>query len=167
MQKRLFYIGLVLLVLGGLLQSTVAHGTDFVIDANRCQQVKTRLKQLKLRDAVTRVNYGQVYESISLNIINPTNSRLVNNHLKPAELLVISDRYDKQLTKFRQDYVAYEEALSQVVEISCQQHYDQLMLQLPKIRQLRQQLQTDAQALRQLATDYQRQFKEFYDQQNR
>lgn len=166
MQKRLFYIASSLVVLRAVLfVPKVAQGANYVMDANLCQQVKTRLKQIKLHDAVTRVNYGQVYESISMHIMEPTNARLVNNQLKPVDLLIVSEDYEKQLVKFRQDYVLYEEKISQVVEISCQSDYQKLLVKLDELRQMRQQLRFDTIRLQELALQYWAKFKEFYEQQ--
>lgn len=141
------------------------QGLDFAVDANMCQQVKTRLKQIKLSDAVTRVNYGQVYESLSVNVMTPTNLRLVANNLKPVELLTITDNYQKQFAQFRQNYVNYEEKLSQSLELSCDQNPTQLIGSLPELRQLRQKLNANTKTLRQLAGDYQIKFKELCDGQ--
>lgn len=141
------------------------RGLDFAVDANICQQVKTRLKQIKLSDAVTRVNYGQVYESLSVNVMTPINLRLVANNLKPVELLTITDNYQKQFAQFRQNYVNYEEKLSQALELSCDQNPTQLISSLPELRQLRQKLNANTKTLRQLAGDYQIKFEELYDGQ--
>lgn len=147
------------------LVTSPVQGLDFAVDANMCQQVKTRLKQIKLSDAVTRVNYGQVYESLSVNVMTPTNLRLVANNLKPVELLTITDNYQKQFAQFRQNYVNYEEKLSQSLELSCDQNPTQLISSLPELRQLRQKLNANTKTLRQLAGDYQMKFKELYDGQ--
>lgn len=141
------------------------RGLDFAVDANMCQQVKTRLKQIKLSDAVTRVNYGQVYESLNVNVMTPTNLRLVANNLNPVDLLIITDNYQKQFTQFRQNYLNYEEKLSQTLEMSCDQNPTQLISSLSELRQLRQKLNTNTKSLRQLAGEYQTKFKEFYNGQ--
>lgn len=166
MKNRLIYLGCGLVIAAVLvLPAGLARSLDFAVDANMCQRVKTRLKQIKLSDAVTRVNYGQVYESLSVNVMAPTNLRLVANNLNSVELLTITDNYQKQFTQFRQHYVSYEEKLSQVLEISCEQDPIQLTKNLPDLRQLRQQLHTDTENLRQLATSYQTKFKELYNGQ--
>lgn len=142
-----------------------ARSLDYAIDSNLCQQVKTRLKQIKLSDAVTRVNYGQIYESLSVNVMTPTNLRLVANNFKPLELLTITDNYQKQVTQFRQHYLSYEDRLSRVIEMSCDYDPAQLVGSLAELRQLRQQLNIDTKTLHLLAVEYQAKFKEFYDGQ--
>ncbi len=156
-----------MLLVGGLTLSSSrpARSLDYDVDSNLCQQVKTRLKQVKLSDAVTRVNYGQVYESLSVNVMAPTNLRLVANNLKPVELLTITDKYQKQVVQFRQHYLDYEEKISQVLDISCSPQPRQLIASLPELRQLRQQLNADTKILQQLAMDYQTKFKELYGKQ--
>lgn len=166
-KHRLLYLGNGLLLVGGLMlfSSQPARSLDYDVDSNLCQQVKTRLKQVKLGDAVTRVNYGQVYESLSVNVMAPTNLRLVANNLKPVELLTITDKYQKQVVQFRQHYLDYEEKLSQVLDMSCSPQPRQLIASLSELRQLRQQLNADTKILQQLATDYQTKFKELYGKQ--
>ena len=159
-KHQLLYLGSGLLLVGGLTLSSSRppRSLDYDVDSNLCQQVK-------LGDAVTRVNYGQVYESLSVNVMAPTNLRLVANNLKPVELLTITDKYQKQVVQFRQHYLDYEEKLSQVLDMSCSPQPRQLIASLPELRQLRQQLNADTKILQQLATDYQTKFKELYGKQ--
>lgn len=103
-----------------------------------CAQLKTRLRQLRVNDALSRVNYGQIYESISSNVITPTNARLVANNLKPVELISISSDYDHDLAQFRRDYLTYEEKLSALLSVDCQTDPRGFYQQLTTVRNLRQ-----------------------------
>lgn len=159
MNKKLKIVLIMILALGF---GSVAWGLDMAMDANLCQQVKTRLKEIKVRDAVDRVNYGQNYESLKNNVMLPTNTRLVANQYKPVELLSITDEYEKTLNQFRHDYIIYEEKMSEVLELQCQQGSDSLMGRIEQLRQLRQPLNSQLKRLNQLAVNYQTKFKEFY-----
>lgn len=103
-----------------------------------CNQIKTRLRQLRVNDALLRVNYGQVYESISANVIAPVNTRLITNGLKPVELIAISSDYDKNLAQFRKTYLSYEEKLSDLLSQDCNTHPAEFYRVLNEVRNLRQ-----------------------------
>lgn len=129
-----------------------------------CPQLKIRLQQLGVQDALNRVNYGQAYESLSLNVIVPTNTRLVANGLNPVELISLSDDYDKALTKFRQAYVLYEEKLTELKDSDCRQQPELFYQKLVKIRMLRHDLNGYSGHLRQLVEAYQLKFKELMNE---
>ena len=129
-----------------------------------CSQIKVRLKQVQVRDALSRVNYGQAYESISLNIINPVNTRLVANNLRPVELLRISSEYDKNLATFRRDYVVYEEELSNLINTSCEDQPKMFYEGLVKVRAQRQALNILTKKLNAQINTYRIKFKEFINE---
>lgn len=150
-----------------LVFATEEAGVSEVITAQvrlNCSQIKVRLKQLKINDALTRVNYGQAFESISQNVIVPVNNRLVANSYKPIGLLEISDQYDRAITNFRQSYVAYEERLSNLIAADCQQNPGEFYKELAKIRLLRQKSAVYIQELIKATENYNVKFKEMMNE---
>ncbi|MDO4870501.1 MAG: hypothetical protein Q3996_00160 [Candidatus Saccharibacteria bacterium] len=120
-----------------------------------CNQIKIRLRQLQVSDALSRVNYGQIYESINLNVITPSNTRLVTNGIKPVDLIVLSSDYDRNLNQFRRNYLVYEEKLSILVKNDCQSDPRGFYQKLTEVRQLRQQNAALLKQVDSLARQYQ------------
>ncbi len=84
-----------------------------------CVDAQSSLFQLHATDGYLRVNRGQIYESISTKLMAPFNSRLVLNRIDTGTLLPIASEYESELRAFRQQYIQYEEAMSDVIRIDC------------------------------------------------
>jgi len=80
---------------------------------------KNSLTQLHANDALTRVNMGQIYESMYTKLMDKFNSRLSNNKLNNTDLENSANEYSSALDKFRQDYISYEEQLAKTIAIDC------------------------------------------------
>lgn len=170
---RRWLIGLVIVVgVGtGVFCVRLAQADDFLITetligkvSTNCPQVKVRLKQVRINDALTRVNQGQFFESIANDLMTPLNVRLVANNYNPIELLSLNKQYDKQLTVFRQQYMTYEEALIDLIQRDYRQQPEQFYYKLQAVRNLRRQLQLTNQALNQLIQQYFNKAKQLYEQ---
>jgi hypothetical protein len=86
---------------------------------NNCVEAQSTLSQLHASDALLRVNRGQLYESLSVKLMAPFNSRLSLNRLDGTQLVATATAYDNQLANFREKYQAYEEAMSKALRINC------------------------------------------------
>lgn len=169
---RRWLAGLAIIVLvTGMLYSRLARATDYLITealigkvSTNCSQIKVRLKQVQVNDALTRVNQGQFFESTANNLMTPLNVRLVANNYNPIELLSLNKEYDKYLTTFRQQYMTYEEALIDLIQQDCRHQPAQFYDKLQAVRSLRQQLQLTNQSLNQLIQQYFTKAKQLYEQ---
>ena len=85
-----------------------------------CQIIKRNLNKVHVADALSRVNQGQVYESLQSNLIAPFNDRLSNNSIDATNLRTLSDNYQNDLADYRRYYQDYEQSLSETIDINCQ-----------------------------------------------
>lgn len=86
---------------------------------NHCVEAQSTLSQLHASDALLRVNRGQLYESLSVKLMAPFNSRVSLNRLDGTDLVATATDYEKQLVDFREKYQAYEEAMSKTLRMNC------------------------------------------------
>ena len=86
---------------------------------NNCVEAQSTLSQLHASDALLRVNRGQLYESLSVKLMAPFNSRVALNRMNGSELVATATDYEDQLVDFREKYQAYEEAMSKTLRMNC------------------------------------------------
>jgi hypothetical protein len=114
-------------MLGGLFLQSVAHAqSDGLMTEehiarirSNCVEAQSTLSQLHTSDALLRVNRGQLYESISTKLMTPFNGRATLNRFDVTKLVSVTADYERELTAFRANYKAYEEAMSQALKINC------------------------------------------------
>src|SRR6188508_2865151 len=84
-----------------------------------CVAIKSSLSQLHASDALLRVNRGQMYESLATRLMDTFNSRLSSNKLDNKAMVTVTGNYRTALASFRTDYIAYEEKLSDAINVDC------------------------------------------------
>lgn len=97
--------------------------TDAKIENIRqnCLSAQVALQRIQRSDAATRVNRGQVYEVILTRLMSPFNGRLAFNRLDEASTFTATTKkYEQAVDTFKEDYAAYEDLLSNVLKIKCQ-----------------------------------------------
>lgn len=125
-----------------------------------CPSVKTRLKQVYLNDDLTRVNYGQTYESLLKNVITPTNARLVANRFDASELVSLAAEIEAKLELFRLEYQNYKTARIELIALDCQTKPADFYQQLQAVRSNRAKLKTLSDEMAQMAAIYRSKFEE-------
>ena len=119
-----------------------------------CVSMKSTVTQLHATDALLRVNRGQIYESMASNLMERFNSRLGSNSLDNKAMLTVTGSYRSALTKFRTDYISYEQKLSQALRIDCVSQPAAFYSVLQEARALRETVHEDVDRLHQLIDDY-------------
>lgn len=126
--KRLLYFFLATAVLGvgALLAAHTANAqtspmTAAHIDRIRanCIEAQSVLQRVHVSDALLRVNRGQLYEQIATKLMAPLNGRIAFNRLDGSALVATTGDYERQLGQFRSSYQAYEESMSQAINMDC------------------------------------------------
>lgn len=130
--------------------------TDAHIEKIRanCVEAQSSLNQLHSSDALLRVNRGQLYETISTKLMTPFNSRVLLNKLDGLTFVSLTTDYDRQLTEFRTNYQAYEEAMSLALELDCRKQPVAFYDSITDTRQKRQKTYEATQALSKTIADY-------------
>lgn len=89
-----------------------------LIKAN-CVDVQSTLERVHASDALTRVNLGQRYETISTKLMAPLNSRIALNRLDNVELTKTTSDFNAELDNFRTLYQQYEQTMLRAIQINC------------------------------------------------
>lgn len=107
-----------------------------------CGLIKLRLKQVKLDDSLTRVNYGQTYESLIKNVLTPVNTRLVANRYDASALITLTTNFNNDLSLFRSRYQEYKNQMNELVNFDCANYPAEFYQKLESARVLRRELQS-------------------------
>lgn len=157
--KRFSWFFALLLVAGLATTPTQAEMTpDMVVQA--CPNIKVRLRQTYLNDDLTRVNYGQTYESLLKNIMTPTNARLVANRYDASRLISLTTDLETSLDQFRGRYQVYKAERDKLINKDCRTQPENFYNQLQTVRQLRAELKILVDQMRQQSVGYQAAFEE-------
>jgi hypothetical protein len=119
-----------------------------------CVSLKSALNQLHASDALLRVNRGQIYESMATNLMDRFNARLGSNGLDRDGMVSVTSSYRTALTKFRTDYIAYEQKLSQALRMDCADNPSSFYNTMQSARELRTTVHEDVSRLHRLIDDY-------------
>lgn len=126
-----------------------------------CVSIKNTLSQLHASDALLRVNRGQVYESVGSKLMDTFNARLANNRLDNKAMTTVTANYRTALNNFRNDYIAYEQKLSDAIKIDCIARPNTFHTALEEARTLRLKVHEDVLKLHRYIDDYRTSVSDF------
>jgi len=135
-----------------------------VIKAN-CLGAQNSIQQLQRTEAVTRVNRGRAYESIS-KLFVALNSRVAINKLDAPALTSATTEMEHRFTAFKDDYSAYEDVLSDTAKLSCAVQPVTFYDTLTHARELRAKVAADIKAINEMLDAYQQGVKDLRAQVN-
>jgi hypothetical protein len=130
------------------------------IKAN-CIDAQASLTQLHTSDALLRVNRGRMYESIATKLMVPLNSRIAANQLDGKSLVDIYTTYEVKLAEFRATYQSYEQSMSDVLRMNCQNQPVSFYDKVNATSELRKKVHTSVVALHKAINDYKAAFEAF------
>lgn len=131
-----------------------------------CVRAQSSLTQLRLSDAGIRKSRGSLYETISTKLMAPFNSRITYNRLGGLKLTATTMEYDKRFTSFQNSYRTYYDAVSQVIDMNCQDQPVAFYNGVAAARDRRHKLHDDVVALNALLQTYKNDFEDFATQNN-
>ncbi len=134
-------------------QTTLTDEQRSLIRTN-CISIKNTINQLKVSDALLRVNRGQVYESMRSKLMDRFNARLASKDLDNRGVVVVTGSYNSALDDFRTHYVDYERQLTATIRIDCTQDPDSFHASILQAREKRAIVNQDVTRLHQLIDDY-------------
>lgn len=120
----------------------------------QCTPIKVLLRRLHTNDAVLRVNAGQVYNQLSSQLMARFNGRLALNQVDSSQFVEITKHYDQALSRFSNEYKAYEEAMSGLLDIRCDVHPAEFYAQLVKARDNRYVLSSTIKDMNRIVGEY-------------
>ena len=142
-------------------QSSEPTDAQILLVRENCLPLKSTLNQLHASDALLRVNMGQLYESVSIKLMNGFNNRIENNNLNNNTLASTTKSYNSLLDKFRTDYQSYEEQLSSAMNVDCQNQSKSFYNAISLARTYRSRVHADVLKLNQSITHYQSDINQF------
>lgn len=166
--RRLITLGLLLAAITSIASLThVSADNSTMTDTqiarikSNCTSVKASLNQLRVNDALLRVNRGQMYDSMTSKLMSPFNSRVNSNNLDSTNLVSVTNNYNTAFTNFSNDYQLYAEQLSTAIDIDCQKEPVSFYDAVASTRADRNQVHSDVVILHQYIDDYSTAFTTF------
>lgn len=121
---------------------------------SRCDTIKEDLKKVQKEDSRVRVYLGGYYETILTKFITPLNVRLVENNLSSAGLVENQNKFVEARTLFVNDFVSYQQALEELVNMSCKEEPGEFYDKLQLVQQKRKIMSQDVLKMRSLISEH-------------
>lgn len=128
---------------------------------NHCVENQAALNRLHQTDAFLRNDRGNLYRTISDKLMVPLNQRLASNQLDGGVLVDITASFNREYSRFFDAYIAYDNALSNVLKIDCVKQPVTFYNALVSAREKRYALSDSNQNLKKIITHYGTTFEEF------
>ena len=123
---------------------------------DHCDTIKDNLKSLQRTDSRARVYLGRYYETILTNFITPLNLRLVENNISNTKLLENQTNFVAKRTDFTNDYIIYQQALEELVNVDCKAEPEKFYEKLLVAREKRKIVNKDVSKLRAFTSEQQK-----------
>ena len=108
-----------------------------------CSSIKLQLERIQKEDSRQRVHLGAQYETISSNLMQNLNLRLVRNNLANADLSIQQTSFYSERERFKNDFVSYSQEMDKLIAIDCRTKPDKFYEQLQLVRWKRSVIQSD------------------------
>ncbi|NLA43059.1 hypothetical protein GX865_02795 [Candidatus Saccharibacteria bacterium] len=128
-----------------------------------CLDVKMKLTKVYEQDGLSRVNAGQVYDTVSHKLMARLNAKVVEGRLHGGDLVKSTAAFEESLVKFRSDYREYEIAMNRLLKSDCQSRQHAFYLELEDVRSKRKAVHESVSAVNQASNDYYDSFTSFKD----
>ena len=127
----------------------------------RCVENQASLNRLHQTDAFLRTDLGDLYRTISGKLMVPLNQRLVANRLDGGELITVAAEFEAEYDRFYASYIAYDNAMSELLAIDCTKQPVTFYNALLKARAERADVGAHNVRLKQLIVRYGEEFSRF------
>lgn len=128
---------------------TVSSETLSDISQN-CSSIKLQLERTQKEDARLRVYLGTQYETISSNMMQNLNLRLVRNNLANADLSIQQTKFYSERERFKADFIGYSQEMDKLMNIDCRTKPDKFYEQLQLTRTKRKDVYDSTYRIREL-----------------
>lgn len=142
-------------------EASVPSAEKIAAIQSRCDAIQTNLNQLHTTDALLRVNRGQVYASISADLMAKLNSRIALNRLDGSQLIQVTNTYEDHHAMFRQAYQEYSDEIAKLMGIDCENKPYEFYESLVAARQKRARVHESVKLLNENIGQYQAAFTQF------
>ena len=118
--------------------------------SQNCSSIKLQLQRTQKEDARLRVYLGSQYETISSNMMQNLNLRLVRNNLANADLSIQQTSFFSERERFKADFIGYSQEMDKLINIDCRTKPDKFYEQLQLARTKRKDVYDSTYRLREL-----------------
>lgn len=118
--------------------------------SQNCSSIKLQLERTQKEDTRQRVRLGVQYETISSNMMQNLNLRLVRNNLANADLSIQQTSFFSERERFKADFIGYSQEMDKLLAIDCRAKPDKFYEQLQLTRQKRKDVYDSTYRLREL-----------------
>jgi hypothetical protein len=126
-----------------------------------CVENQAALNRLHQTDAFLRNDRGDLYRTISDKLMVPLNRRLASNQLDGGSLITIAAQYSSEYDTFYNVYVDYDNALTKLLRINCDQEPVAFYNALLDARSKREAVSKSNQAIKEYVRQYGVSFSDF------
>lgn len=127
-----------------------------VVVTQTCVSAQTVLQKVQHNDAATRVNLGQVYETLGSRLMTPLNTRATSNGYNNSATFLIdtTKRYRQSLNDFKDHYESYDNSVSAALKTKCKDKPSVFYGHIEEARRKRQDVASDITNLSNLIGEY-------------
>lgn len=163
MIKRTIFASITSLVFAGGIFAVVARAETPLLTAEQqtiisqnCVASQTVLQRIQHNDAASRINRGQIYETLFSRLMTPLNTRATSNgYNNSAAVLVDTTKlYQLDLERFKNHYKDYDNAIAAALRVKCKNKPAEFYSYIEKARVERQNLSSDVGNLARLIEQY-------------
>lgn len=129
-----------------------------------CGTVKTKLSKIHENDGLTRVNAGQIFDSVANRLMARLNSKIAEQRLNGGELFALASEFEQHLVRFREAYRVYEISMTELLKTDCDAYPQNFYYLLDAVRLERQAVQDEVTALYSVAKQYKEEVGRFAEQ---
>ena len=122
--------------------------------STNCASIKLRLKQVQKNDARSRDYLGKQFETVSSSLMMNLNLRLVKNNVPNANVSSQQKDFAAERAAFNSDYIAYSQALEELIAINCKDEPQHFYDQLETVRSRRETVANHVKRLNEMTAEH-------------
>ena len=122
--------------------------------SQNCSSIKLQLERTQKEDSRMRVHLGAQYETISNNLMQNLNIRLVRNNKSNPNLAEQQIAFASERENFKNQFTEYSQELSKLVKIDCKAEPEKFYRKLLTVREKRNAVYLSTQKLRTIVSTH-------------
>ena len=122
--------------------------------SQNCSSIKLQLERTQKEDSRMRVHLGAQYETISSNLMQNLNIRLVRNNKSNPNLAEQQIAFASERENFKDQFTDYSQELSKLVKIDCKAEPEKFYRKLVSVREKRAVVYRSTQKLRTIVSTH-------------
>ena len=129
--------------------------------SQNCSSIKLQLQRTQKEDSRLRVYLGSQYETISTNLMQNLNIRLVRNNMSNPNLAEQQIQFASERDRFKEEFTAYSQELDKLTKIDCHDQPQKFYEKLQSVRTKRENVYKATQRLRVITTTHHETINQF------